>query len=48
MLDNESIDFCIDFISNLLTKDLDFYHVSHSYGSQKTGKELFLYSKTYP
>ena len=37
-----------DVIFSKLTKDLDFYHVGHAYGSQKTGGVLYLYSEGNP
>ena len=34
----------VDEIDTLLTHDLEFYHVGHSYNAVTTGKELYLYS----
>lgn len=34
----------LDEIDTLLTHDLEFYHVGHSYNATSTGKQIYLYS----
>ena len=38
----------LDNIDTLLTNDLEYYHVGHSYNAKTTGKELYLYSTSNP